>query len=108
MTIVFNVPLNETLATVNPESADAVSLWHYYLSRWTAWNHVRTISALAATASLTIALCNPATTRRVSWLTRIVPISDEQGEIYTVRYEAVNAMFDHVACFIINANHSMM
>jgi uncharacterized membrane protein len=58
VTIVFNVPLNETLATVNPESADAVSLWHDYLSRWTAWNHVRTISALAATASLTIALCN--------------------------------------------------
>jgi hypothetical protein len=50
----------------------------------------------------------PATTRRVSWLTRIVPIGDEQSGIYTVRYEAVNAMFDHVACFIINANHSIM
>jgi hypothetical protein len=37
-----------------------------------------------------------------------VPIGDEQSEIYTVRYEAVNAMFDHVACFIINANHSIM
>jgi uncharacterized membrane protein len=58
VTIVFNVPLNETLATLNPESAGAVNLWHDYLSRWTAWNHVRTISALAATASLTIALGN--------------------------------------------------
>jgi hypothetical protein len=37
-----------------------------------------------------------------------VPIGDEQSEIYTVGYEAVNAMFDHVACFIIRANHSIM
>jgi hypothetical protein len=37
-----------------------------------------------------------------------VPIGDEQSEICTVRYEAVHAMFDHVACFIINANHSIM
>jgi uncharacterized membrane protein len=58
VTIVFNVPLNDALAAVNPESADNVNVWQHYLSRWTAWNHVRTISALAATASLTVALCH--------------------------------------------------
>jgi hypothetical protein len=38
----------------------------------------------------------------------MAPIGDEQSEIYAVRYEAVNAMFDHVACSIINANHTIM
>ena len=57
VTIVFNVPLNEALAAIEPGSADAAGLWTRYVARWTAWNHVRTVAALAAAASLTIALC---------------------------------------------------
>jgi uncharacterized membrane protein len=57
VTIVFNVPLNEELAAIEPGSADAADLWTRYVARWTAWNHVRTAAALAAAASLTIALC---------------------------------------------------
>jgi uncharacterized membrane protein len=58
VTIVCNVPLNEALARVEPDSNEGASLWVSYLANWTAWNHVRTIAALAATAMLTIALGN--------------------------------------------------
>ncbi len=57
VTIVFNVPLNNALATVAPGSTTGASLWVNYLANWTIWNHVRTTAALAAAASLTIALC---------------------------------------------------
>jgi uncharacterized membrane protein len=56
VTIVFNVPLNEALATVEPGSTDGVNLWASYLANWTNWNHVRAAAALAAAASFTIAL----------------------------------------------------
>jgi uncharacterized membrane protein len=56
VTIVFNVPLNDALATVKPDSPDGVNLWASYLTNWTNWNHVRTAAALAAAASFTIAL----------------------------------------------------
>ena len=57
VTIVFNVPLNEALAIVDPGSADGASLWSSFLPNWMTWNHVRTAAALAAAALLTIALC---------------------------------------------------
>lgn len=57
VTIVFNVPRNEALAAVDPASAEGVILWAGYVTSWTAWNHVRTAAALAAAASLTMALC---------------------------------------------------
>ena len=57
VTIVFNVPLNNALAAVDPASAEGARLWATYLGRWTAWNHVRTVAALAAAALLTIGLC---------------------------------------------------
>jgi uncharacterized membrane protein len=56
VTIAFNVPLNDALATVNPTSAEGASLWTKYLTNWTLWNHVRTAAALAAAALLTISL----------------------------------------------------
>jgi uncharacterized membrane protein len=56
VTIAFNVPMNEALAKVDPGSSDGVNLWANYLVDWTFWNHVRTIAALAATASMAFAL----------------------------------------------------
>ncbi len=56
VTIVFNVPRNDSLAAVDPESAEGVRLWAGYVPGWTAWNHVRTAAALAAAAALSIAL----------------------------------------------------
>jgi len=57
VTVVFNVPKNEALASVAPTDPNSASLWTSYLVTWTAWNHVRTAAALAAAASLTIGLC---------------------------------------------------
>jgi uncharacterized membrane protein len=56
LTIVYHVPRNEALATLEPQSAEAESHWKRYLSGWTAWNHLRAATALAAAATLTIAL----------------------------------------------------
>jgi uncharacterized membrane protein len=56
VTIACNVPLNDRLATLRPQSADAADRWDEYVARWTAWNHVRAAAALAAAATLTIAL----------------------------------------------------
>ncbi len=50
VTMMFNVPLNDTLATIKPDSSEAVNFWAKYLSAWTFWNHVRTIASLAAAA----------------------------------------------------------
>lgn len=49
-TIFFNVPLNNTLAAVDPASAAAAPIWARYLKDWTFWNHLRTISSTAASA----------------------------------------------------------
>src|SRR5262249_49366650 len=57
VTIACNVPLNDALAAVDPSSADGGCVWAHYLKNWTAWNHVRTIAALAAAASFIVALC---------------------------------------------------
>jgi uncharacterized membrane protein len=54
--MLFNVPRNNALAVLPPASSEAAKLWVAYLSSWTAWNHVRTIAALAATVLFTIAL----------------------------------------------------
>lgn len=56
VTIVFNVPMNDALASVEPDSADGARLWADYLTNWTFWNHVRTVTSLAAAAAYTIAL----------------------------------------------------
>lgn len=59
-TVVFNVPLNNALASVDPGSAEGAKLWAHYLVDWTMWNHVRTVGAIAATAAFIFSLCHPA------------------------------------------------
>lgn len=56
VTLRFNVPLNDALAGVEPSSVAGARLWERYLSVWTLWNHLRTLSALGATVSLMLAL----------------------------------------------------
>ena len=57
VTMMFNVPLNDALMRVAPESAEGASFWAHYLARWTMWNHVRTAAGLLAAAALTLSLC---------------------------------------------------
>ncbi|GGF24624.1 hypothetical protein GCM10011611_33320 [Aliidongia dinghuensis] len=54
VTIMFNAPLNDALAAVDPSGGEGAALWARYLKDWTAWNHVRTV-ALAAACMLFIA-----------------------------------------------------
>ena len=49
-TAVIHVPMNDALAAVDPASTEAASLWARYLTDWTLWNHVRTISSTLACA----------------------------------------------------------
>jgi uncharacterized membrane protein len=56
VTIAFNIPLNDALAKVEPGSPEGATLWASYLTTWTNWNHVRTLTALAAAALIIIAL----------------------------------------------------
>jgi len=55
-TIVFNVPLNNALAAVDPGSADGAGVWARFLKDWTFWNHVRTVASLGAAVLFTVAL----------------------------------------------------
>ena len=53
ITIAFNVPLNDHLDGVDPQSpstGDAAREWLAYYQPWTAWNHVRTVTAFVAAA----------------------------------------------------------
>jgi uncharacterized membrane protein len=45
-TAVFNVPLNNELAQITPDSPNAYQIWNDYLKNWTKWNHLRTLSSL--------------------------------------------------------------
>jgi len=47
MTMFGNVPMNNRLDALNPNTAEAATYWTYYRRRWTRFNHVRTIGSLA-------------------------------------------------------------
>ena len=43
-----NIPLNNRLAAVSATDPGARDVWEHYLGRWTRWNHVRMVAAMAA------------------------------------------------------------
>jgi len=56
VTIIFNVPMNDALAAATADSSEAAGLWARYLSVWTGWNHVRTVTSTAALGTFILAL----------------------------------------------------
>ena len=50
VTAVFNVPRNERLAKLSPESAEAAAYWPTYVSEWLIWTHVRTVASVVCAA----------------------------------------------------------
>jgi uncharacterized membrane protein len=56
VTMVLNVPLNNALVAVSPDGAEASAVWSRYLTDWTFWNHVRTISSTIASALFILAI----------------------------------------------------
>lgn len=55
VTMLFNVPRNEALDKLDPASVTAAADWARYLSEWTAWNHVRTLTSLASSLAFAYA-----------------------------------------------------
>jgi uncharacterized membrane protein len=55
VTIAGNVPLNDRLAAAVPDE-NAVSLWEHYLERWTQFNTLRTVAAIASALTFTLGL----------------------------------------------------
>ena len=56
VTIAGNVPLNNRLAAAAAPDENAVPLWEHYLERWTQFNSLRTIAAIAAALTFTLGL----------------------------------------------------
>ncbi len=56
LTVVYHVPHNNALALVKPSSAGAGHSWRTYASSWTLWNHLRTVTSLAAAVAFVLAL----------------------------------------------------
>jgi uncharacterized membrane protein len=56
VTLMKNLPLNNQLAAVKPDSADAKQYWEEFRATWGLWNHLRWIGALAAAASFIMAM----------------------------------------------------
>jgi uncharacterized membrane protein len=58
VTMAFNVPLNNRLASVAPNQASAE--WPRYVAAWLRWNHVRTLLGALATGLLSVGLAQAA------------------------------------------------
>jgi uncharacterized membrane protein len=56
VTLAFNVPRNNRLASLEPTSAQAAAYWPTYVREWLGWNHVRCIASLAAAACAAVAI----------------------------------------------------
>ncbi len=57
VTVLFNVPMNETLAGMDASSAAASAYWtNTYLPRWTFWNSIRTAASAVSAALLLFGL----------------------------------------------------
>ena len=56
LTMAYHVLHNDALALIDPRAPNAAHAWAQYHSPWTAWNHVRTVTALAGASSFILAL----------------------------------------------------
>jgi uncharacterized membrane protein len=56
VTMIFNVPMNNTLKAEDPQTTRAAELWATYLKNWTFWNHVRGAASFLAAVFFILAL----------------------------------------------------
>jgi uncharacterized membrane protein len=63
MEALASLPPAQGIAAMQSINVTVLNPWFLgtaeYVTDWTTWNHVRTAAALAAAASLTVALCSP-------------------------------------------------
>jgi uncharacterized membrane protein len=55
-TALYHLPQNNAVADIDPDGPGAAARWHRFLRGWTAWNHLRTLSAAVATGLLALSL----------------------------------------------------
>lgn len=60
VTLACNVPLNNALAAADPDSEEGGQLWSDYLTRWTRWNHIRTLASTVSMGLLILAIAQRA------------------------------------------------
>ena len=56
VTVLFNVPRNERLARLEPESDAAAAYWPVYVREWLRWNHVRAVASLVAAGAAALVM----------------------------------------------------
>ena len=56
VTMAFNVPRNNRLAALEPNSPEAAACWPTYVREWLWWNHVRCIASLLAATAAALAI----------------------------------------------------
>jgi uncharacterized membrane protein len=55
-TVIYHLPQNNAVADINPAGLGAEARWRRFIRGWIAWNHVRVVTALVASALLTLSL----------------------------------------------------
>ncbi len=55
VTGLLNVPRNNQLMVVDPESQEGHAVWSTYVREWTTWNTVRTVASIAACLAFILA-----------------------------------------------------
>lgn len=56
VTMIFNVPMNNMLKAVDPQTTQSAEMWATYLKNWTFWNHVRGAASFFAAVFFILAL----------------------------------------------------
>ena len=56
VTMMRNVPLNNALTRATPDTKEGREMWQRFQLSWGRWNHVRTVTSLAACALFIMAL----------------------------------------------------
>ncbi|MET9760330.1 anthrone oxygenase family protein [Streptomyces sp. NPDC006372] len=56
VTMVANVPRNDTLLGLDPGTSEGAAYWPVYVREWTMWNHVRTAASAGAAVAFVLAL----------------------------------------------------
>lgn len=56
VTMARNVPLNNRLAAVDPDSEEGARMWAIYRVDWVRWNHLRSIATVLSTLCLIVAV----------------------------------------------------
>ncbi|WP_106399975.1 anthrone oxygenase family protein [Actinocorallia populi] len=55
LTVVYHVPYNNQLEALDATAAGTADFWTTYVSRWTAFNHLRCLGALSAGVAFVLA-----------------------------------------------------